>query len=268
MPALNRACLTMKVKACDEVVTILENKKINEKYFKLTFRSKKLAQGVQPGHFLMMQIGDLNDPFLRRPFSYYRASADRIEVLYEILGYGTNLLSKKKKGETVQVMGPLGNPFMVKISRKKRVLVAGGVGVPPLVFFAEKNRADYLLIGTKSKQEVMPKKELAKVKAKVLFSTDDGSYGVKGRVTLLLEDVIERDGAENIFIQTCGPMPMMNAVMALAKKYEIPGEASLDKTMGCGVGVCLGCMVKTHEGWVPSCTQGPVFSFADLVEVG
>lgn len=266
------------MKKYDEQVLILENKKINEKYFKLTFRSKKLAQGVKPGHFLMMQIGDLNDPFLRRPFSYYRASADRIEVLYEILGYGTNLLSKKKKGETVQVMGPLGNPFSSVVpvaqrqkkdsSRKKRVLVAGGVGVPPLVFFAEKNKSDYLLIGTKSKQEVMPKKELSKVKAKVLFSTDDGSYGVKGRVTLLLEDIIEKEGAENIFIQTCGPMPMMNAVMALAKKYEIPGEASLDKTMGCGVGVCLGCMVKTHEGWVPSCTQGPVFAFDDIVEAG
>lgn len=260
--------MIMSVKPYDEAVVILENKKINEKYFKLTFRSKKLAQGVKPGHFLMMQIGDKSDPFLRRPFSYYRAATDRIEVLYEILGYGTSILSKKKKGETVQAMGPLGNPFSVKIPRKKRVLVAGGVGVPPLVFFSEKNKSDYLLIGTKSKQEVMPKKELAKVKAKVLFSTDDGSYGVKGRVTLLLEDIIEKEGAENIFIQTCGPMPMMNAVMALAKKYEIPGEASLDKTMGCGVGVCLGCMVKTHEGWVPSCTQGPVFAFDDIVEAG
>ena len=216
----------------------------------------------------MMQIGDKHDPFLRRPFSYYRVSSDRIEVLYEILGYGTKLLSQKKKGGEVKVMGALGNPFSVKVSRKKRVLVAGGVGVPPLVFFAEKNKADYLLVGTKSKKEVIPKKELSKVKAKVLFSTDDGSYGVKGRVTLLLEEVIEKEGAENIFIQTCGPMPMMNAVMMIASKYEIPGEASVDMTMGCGMGVCLGCMVKTPEGWVPSCTEGPVFNFDDLVEMG
>lgn len=258
----------MSVQPSDESVTITDNSKINEKYFKLTFKSAKLSRGVKPGHFLMMQIGDQYDPFLRRPFSYYRAEKGKIEVLYEILGCGTELLSKKKKGETVQVMGPLGRPFSVKNPRKKRVLVAGGVGVPPLVFFAEKNKTDYLLIGTKSKKEVMPKKELSKVKAKVLFSTDDGSYGVKGRVTLLLEDIVLKEGAENIFIQTCGPMPMMNAVMALAKKFEIPGEASLDKTMGCGVGVCLGCMVKTHEGWVPSCTQGPVFAFDQLVEVG
>lgn len=256
------------MKKFDERVTIFENKKINEKYFKLTFRSKNLARNVKPGQFLMIQIGDQFDPFLRRPFSYYRVGSDRVEVLYEILGYGTDLLSKKKKGETVKVMGPLGKPFAVESLRSKRVLVAGGVGVPPLVFFSEKVKSDYLLIGTKSKKEVMPKKELSKVKAKVLFSTDDGSYGTKGRVTLLLERVIEKEGAENIFIQTCGPMPMMNAVMALAKKYAIPGEASLDKTMGCGMGVCLGCMVKTHAGWVPSCTEGPVFAFDDLVEVG
>ncbi len=252
----------------DESVTVIENARVNGKYFKLIFRSKNLARNVKPGQFLMLQIGDKEDPFLRRPFSYFRTHQDRIEVLYEILGYGTRQLSKKKKGDTVKVLGALGNPFTVKAPRKKRVLVAGGVGVPPLVFFSEQNKADYLLIGTKSKQEVLPKKELAKVKAKVLFSTDDGSYGVKGRVTLLLEDVIQKEGAENIFIQTCGPMPMMNAVMTIAKKYEIPGEASLDETMGCGMGVCLGCMVKTPEGWVPSCTKGPIFAFDQLVEMG
>ena len=259
----------------DETVNVANNIRVNEKYYKLSFRSKNLSRSVKPGQFLMIQIGVKDDPYLRRPFSYYRLPAGRqaqaeghVEILYEILGYGTGLLSQKRKGDKLQVMGPLGNPFSVKIPKPKRVLVAGGVGVPPLVFFAEKNKTDYLLIGTKSKQEVMPKKELAKVKAKILFSTDDGSYGVKGRVTGLLEDIIEKEGAENIFIQTCGPMPMMNAVMAIAKKYEIPGEASLDQTMGCGMGVCLGCMVKTHEGWVPSCTQGPVFCFNDLVEMG
>lgn len=251
----------------DESVVIVENSRVNEKYYKLVFRSKNLARGVVPGQFLMIQIGDKHDPYLRRPFSYYRTHSDRIEVLYEILGYGTSLLSKKKKGDEVKVMGALGNPFSVKKPRPKRVLIAGGVGVPPLVFFAEKNKSDYLLIGTKSKREVMPKKELSKVKAKILFSTDDGSYGVKGRVTTLLQEVIEKEGAENLFIQTCGPMPMMNAVMMIARKYEIPGEASLDQTMGCGMGICLGCMVKTHEGWVPSCTKGPIFNFDELVEM-
>jgi len=147
----------------------------------------------------------------------------------------------------------------------KRILVAGGVGVPPLVFLAERHPIDYLLIGTKTSKEILPRKELAKVRGKVLYSTNDGSRGVKGYVTELLESVIEKESPENLFIQTCGPNIMMEAVMDMAAKYEIPGEASLDKEMACGVGACLGCMVQTKKGLVPSCTEGPVFRFDQLL---
>ena len=101
-------------------------------------------------------------------------------MLYEILGRGTGILSKKKKGDSLQVLGPLGRAFTSKVPGKKRVLIAGGVGVPPLIYLAETFKMDYLLIGSKSKAEVMPKRELSKVKAKVLYSTNDGSYGKKG----------------------------------------------------------------------------------------
>ena len=249
----------------DESVTILENRKVNAEYFKLAFRSRSLAREIQPGQFVQIQINSLLDPFWRRPFSYYRIISDRVEILYEILGRGTALLATKKKGETLKIMGPLGLPFAGKIANKKKILVAGGVGVPPLVFLAERYPVDYLLIGTKTKNEVLPKKELSKVKAKVLYSTNDGSYGVKGYVTVLLEKIIEKEKTQDLFIQTCGPKPMMHAVIKLAKKHGIEGEASLDETMACGMGVCLGCMVKTtNEGWVPSCIRGPVFKFDQL----
>ena len=248
----------------DEWVSITENKKVNEKYYKLTFRSKKLSKKVRPGQFMQMMIQPALDPFLRRPFSYYRVHGDKIEVLYEILGRGTGLLSQKQKGERLKIVGPLGRAFTPKVKKKKRVLVAGGVGVPPLIYLAETYAMDYLLIGTKSKAEVMPRKELANVKAKVLYSTNDGSYGKKGYVSVLLEEVIKKEGAENLFIQTCGPNVMMQAVMDTAVREGIEGEASIDKPMACGVGVCLGCMVKTPTGWVPSCTQGPVFRFDEI----
>ncbi len=249
----------------DETVSILENKKVNGAYFKLSFQSKSLSRGARPGQFLHIKIDDTLDPFLRRPFSYYRVTGSKIEILYEILGKGTAKLSRKTRGETLKVMGPLGNTFLSKKTRKKKVLVAGGVGVPPLVFLAERYPVDYLLIGTKSKKEVLPKNELSKVKAKIMHSTNDGSYGVKGFVTHLLDQLIDKEGAENLFIQTCGPKPMMHAVITLARKYEIEGEASFDETMACGVGACLGCMVKTkEESWVPSCTHGPVFQFSEL----
>ncbi len=250
----------------DPTVTIDDNRKVNGKYFKLIFRSKPLSRKVEPGQFMNVQLKDSLDPFLRRPFSYYRVLRSQIEILYEVLGHGTSILAGLKKGDPLKVLGPLGKPFAKKIPKgKKRVLVAGGVGVPPLVFLAERIPADYLLIGTKSKQEVLPKKELSKAKAEILYSTNDGSYGTKGFVTALLEKIIKENGAGNLFIQTCGPDIMMQAVIKIARREGIDGEASLDETMACGVGACLGCMVKTQDrGWVPSCTEGPVFSFGEL----
>jgi len=248
----------------DETVTIEDNRKVNEKYYKLIFRSPRLARGVKPGQFLHVQLGQSLDPFLRRPFSYSRTGGQRVEVLYEILGRGTALLSDFRPGMKLKIMGPLGQGFSLKVKNKKRVLVAGGVGVPPLVFLAEKIPINYLLIGTKSKAEVLPKRELAGVKAKVLYSTNDGSYGVKGFVTVLLEQIIRKEGAGRLYIQTCGPTVMMNAVMDMARRYHIPGEASMEENMACGVGACLGCMVKTDKGWTTSCTEGPVFRFDQL----
>ncbi len=250
----------------DETVRIAEHRKVNEKYYKIAFLSKPLARTIQPGQFLNIRINPDLDPFLRRPFSYYRVKGNRVEILYEILGRATAMLATKKKGDALQVMGPLGKPFTAKIKDKKRVLVAGGVGVPPLVFLAERYRMDYLLIGTKSKKEVLPKSELAHVKAKILYSTNDGSYGMKGFVTHLLEQIIQKEGKSNLFIQTCGPKVMMQAVIAMARQYGIEGEASLDEYMACTIGACLGCMVKTPEGWVPSCVEGPVFAFDRLAE--
>lgn len=250
----------------DETVVILKNQKVNEKYYKLIFQSKKLSKAVLPGQFLNVNLSDpFLDPFLRRPFSYYRILKDQIEIMYEILGRGTALLAYKKKGEKLLIAGPFGKPFAQKIPKnKKRILIAGGVGVPPLVFLAETVGADYLLMGTKSKDEVLPKKELAKVKTKVLVATNDGSYGAKGFVTVLLEEILKKEKPENLFIQTCGPNVMMAAVMKIAQGRGIAGEASIDKTMACGVGACLGCMVMTKDGWQTSCVQGPVFAFDHL----
>ncbi len=250
----------------DLPVRILENKRINGKYYKLVFRSKRLAARVEPGQFLNLQIVPGTDPFLRRPFSYYRLEDERIEILYEVLGRGTALLAARAKGDGLRISGPFGRAFKKNLGKKKRILVAGGVGVPPLVFLSERYGCDYLLIGTKSREEVLPKRELAGVRGKILYATNDGSYGLKGYVTKLLENLIKNFPAKEIFIQTCGPGVMMQAVIDIARREGLEGEASVDKPMACAVGACLGCMVKTPSGWVPSCTEGPVFKFQDICE--
>ena len=254
----------MTIKKYDEDVPLLENKKVNGKYFKLVFHSPNLSKNIKPGQFLHVRVNQGQDPFLRRPFSYFRASSGKVEILYEVLGQGTSILSGKKKGDVLRVMGPLGNAFTRDLGKKKRILVAGGVGVPPLVFLAEKYSTAYLLIGTKSKAELMPKSELKKVRAKVLCSTEDGSYGTEGRVTLLLEEILKKQHPGEFFIQTCGPKPMMESVIMIAAKYGVEGEASWDESMACGVGACLGCMVKTRGGLKRACADGPVFKFEDL----
>ena len=254
----------MANKKYDEDVYILENKKVNGKYFKLIFRSQKLSRNIKPGQFLYVRVSQGQDPYLRRPFSYFRVSPGKVEILYEVLGRGTSILSGKKKGDVFRVMGPIGNTFTEKLGKKKRILVAGGVGVPPLVFLAEQYPTEYLLIGTKSKAELLPKSELKIVRARVLCSTEDGSYGTKGRVTLLLEKILKDQHPGEFFIQTCGPKPMMEAVITIAAKYGVQGEASWDESMACGVGACLGCMVKTKDGLKRACADGPVFKFEDL----
>src|SRR3989338_10996258 len=121
----------------DETVSILENKKVNHEYYKLVFSSKRLSAGVTAGQFLNIQIENHEGLLLRRPFSYYRIRGQKIEILYEILGRGTSLLAEKRKGHTLKALGPLGKPFTAKLNGKKRILVAGGVGVPSLIFLAE-----------------------------------------------------------------------------------------------------------------------------------
>lgn len=257
----------MKENIFDETIKILENKKINQKYYKLSFLSHKLSSKVSPGQFLHVQINTSEDPFLRRPFSYYKVSGKRVEILYEVLGRGTKILSEKTKGMEIKVMGPLGKGFRAEVKNKKRVLIAGGIGVPPMIFLAEKFRTDYILIGTRSKNEIIPKSELEKVRAKIYYSTDDGSYGIKGNALSLLEKVLKTETPKNIFIQTCGPKQMMDAILKKAKKLNMEGEASLDESMACGVGACLGCMVETTDGMVPSCTCGPVFNFEKIKKI-
>lgn len=250
----------------DETVKVLKNFRVNGEYYKLSFRSKHLARNVRPGQFLHIQIREGQDPFLRRPFSYYQVRGDEIEILYEILGRGTALLAQAGKGERLQVMGPLGREFSRKIGRKKRILVGGGVGVPPLVFLAERYGCDRFFIGTKNKKEVLPSEEIQKFRRQVFYTTEDGSFGIRGLVTELLERYLDRERGEagDYFIQTCGPNRMMKRVMEIASHYGVEGEASWDERMACGVGVCLGCMVWTRQGWTPSCTEGPVFRFDEM----
>ncbi len=247
---------------------IVSNKKICPRFYRLCFDAGPMVSKIQPGQFVHIRVNDGLTPFFRRPFSVYRAKK-HVEILYEVVGLGTTLLSEKKQGDVLDVLGPLGNPFsMPPETTKQIVMIAGGVGVAPFLVLSDFFRrgkaclAPTLLYGGRTREHVWNMKEFKQNGCKVYVSTMDGSIGVKGRVSKLFSK-INKDPATT-FIYTCGPKPMMAAVQDFAKKHGLQGEACCEAAMACGLGACLGCSVPTKSGYKTACYDGPVF---DLNEV-
>lgn len=249
---------------------VIANKKISQKYFQLTFASAKIASFARPGQFIEIKITDTVDPLLRRPLSVHQAKGKSFSVLCEIVGKATQILSQKKTGEYLDIIGPLGNGFNYSPPARQPasapVLVAGGMGVAPLVFLAEKLKRSpaMVLIGAKTKNNILCQKEFKKIGCDVRIATDDGSAGFKGRVTDLLKQVLF---AANLpaTIYACGPKPMLRELAHICKDYKIPAEMSLEAHMSCGFGACLGCAVNTKTGFQRVCLEGPVFKAEDLI---
>jgi dihydroorotate dehydrogenase electron transfer subunit len=233
---------------------IVSNEKIKRDIFLLKVKDNKIAANVVPGQFVHVKIGDSFLPLLRRPFSIHDVDGNIFTILYKIRGRGTFLLSKYRPGDQVDIIGPLGNGFDVK--KYDRVgLVAGGMGVAPIYFLTRKLQVRELtiLLGTKTKEELVHVDGFSKL-GKLKITTEDGSLGTKGMVTDMLEDIIGVD-----FIAACGPNPMLRVVKSFTAKHNIPCQLSLEGRMACGLGVCLGCAVKSANSYKYVCKDGPVF---------
>ena len=248
----------------DSSLPIVENVQINESYWKLVVKAPRLARSVKPGHFVNVRVGDSFEPLLRRPFSIYRTHhTDKVDLLYEVVGKGTFLMSRLQKGDEVQILGPLGSLFSKPKKKEVSILVGGGVGIVPMIYWDEVYGADYLIMGYRNAGQVFPLSELKNKKSMKFVSTNDGSAGKKGFVTDILRPILEKEAARGskCRVYTCGPTVMMNAVKVMAEEFGMPGELSVEETMACGVGACLGCVVKTKDGYETSCQKGPVYSF-------
>lgn len=248
---------------------IYNNLKIGENYFHLTLNARSIAGTCVPGQFVEVRIADSTEPLLRRPLSIHRAGASRIEILYEAVGKGTELLSRKKTGESLDMIGPLGNGFTVQRKPKTvNILVAGGMGVAPLVFLAETlaSRDVLVLIGARTKKQILCEKEFKKFGCDVKIATDDGSRGFKGRVTDLLAELLRtKHDVRSTALYACGPKPMLKAISEISKTHNIPAQISMEEHMACGIGACLGCVVKTKNGYQRVCKDGPVFDAREIV---
>lgn len=217
-----------------------------------------------PGQFVMLKVPCI-DTLLRRPFSICRMKDGILEVCYKVRGKGTFALSTAKVGEKLWVMGPLGNGF--KISGQI-LLIAGGYGIAPLLGLAEKLAVSRrpsvvsLFYGASSKEHLLYLDEFKKLEVELHITTEDGSMGQKGMVTDILNEHLRRTkDEERRTILACGPHGMLAEVAKIAKKRKIDCEVSLEASMACGIGVCMGCAVKAKDdGYLMACKDGPVFN--------
>jgi dihydroorotate dehydrogenase electron transfer subunit len=213
----------------------------------------------------MMKVREGIDPLLRRPFSFHRIHKKGFEILYEVAGKGTQLITEIEQGEEVDLLGPLGKGFVLHRGLRKAILVGGGIGCAPLFALGErlKRKADIVIyLGTKNSSSLLRVKEF-KTLGKVFIATEDGSKGFRGMVTdLLVKNVRTSDPSYCLF--SCGPQEMLKNVSEFARRNGFPCQVSLEAYMGCGIGACLGCAVKVKTGngtfdYQRVCSDGPVF---------
>jgi len=222
--------------------------------------------GFEPGQFVMLSPGartgvDRSDPLLPRPMAIYRARGDEIEVLYKVVGRGTGLLSQVRSGERVRVVGPLGLGFREPGPGERAVVVAGGTGVASVYELAARlaGRFDVVvLLGARTRDDLMGRDDFAALDVRLEIATEDGSEGIEGLVTALLESELGAGGPARVY--ACGPTAMMRAAAERAASRGAACVVSLENTMACGFGVCLGCAAPLSDGGSALvCRDGPVF---------
>jgi dihydroorotate dehydrogenase electron transfer subunit len=273
------------------------NRPISAAYRHLGILTPGFPQAFAPGQFVMVRPSLAVDPFLPRAFSIYRIepSADRrapvVEILYKVLGKGTQCLSRQEPGQEIELLGPLGNSFTVHRDADVAVLVAGGIGVPPIAALARhiRNpqsaiRSCVVFLGGKTSEDILCVKDFQGAGATVHITTEDGSCGTRGLITDLLAPFLGSVGdranwrlgnqegssrrvAESpsrLCIFTCGPPGMLAAVARLAENFGVACQTSVEANMACGFGACMGCAIEARSnGSGPTyklvCKDGPVF---------
>ncbi len=247
-------------------LTVNSVEALSDKHVLIKLTDDKPLPEMLPGQFVEVRVDNSPSTFLRRPISINNVDHDRNELwlLVAAVGDGTRQLQKLQKGDRLNCMLPLGNSFtMPTDSAQKVLLVGGGVGVAPLLYFGKRIKAmggePTFLLGARSAKDVL-ERELFEQVGRVFITTEDGSEGEKGFVTnhsILAQEHFDR-------ISTCGPKPMMMAVARYAFKNDIECEVSLENKMACGVGACLCCVEKTVEGNKCVCKEGPVMNIKKL----
>ena len=257
----------------DERVRLLAKEEVAQDFFWTRFKAPGIAAEGIPGQFVEIQVGEGETPFLRLPLSICAVDrqAGSCDLLFEAVGPKTEALKGMGIGDETACLGPLGRGFQAPPGGRTALLVGGGIGIPPLLFWGEVLRAEgfrtTLLAGARTANKHLPDSLLTVDAQKVRRATDDGSMGHAGLVTDLLAEELE--GKDEYAVFTCGPHGMMAAVAALCAEREVDCQVSLEEYMACGIGICVGCVVEVipemgeggsdYERYRRVCVDGPVF---------
>jgi len=247
-----------------EKTRVLSQSKIASDVYSIWLETKDIACDAKPGQFVSVYSND-GTKLLPRPISICEVNSNEgiLRLVYRVVGVGTKEFSKYKSGDTVEVLGPLGNGF--PLSNHSAILIGGGIGIPPMLELS-KNLSGKKQIILGYKDELFLNDELSQY-GYVYVSTEDGSRGVRGNVI----DTIKANRVTGDVIYACGPAPMLKAVKSYAEENNIKAWLSLEEKMACGVGACLACVCKTKEIDEHSnvynarvCKEGPVFSSEEV----
>jgi len=274
---------------------VTKNERVGENGYRLTLDFSKDDHPPIPGQFYNIRCTGEMDPLLRRPFSMHRFTKENgilcLQILYRVIGKGTEWLSARRKGETLDLIGPLGNGFVLS-ERTDVVLAARGIGIAPLCAVADAVRSLnpgmhlHILMGARFKDRVFYLKELERLGTLHLY-TDDGSLGFHGRAPELLLHLLETGKVpRTCSLYACGPAPMLMELSALSERFGFNGQVALEAHMGCGFGACLSCAVplrpasiKKNASWTKSalqwsedgrtcysliCKDGPVYDIREI----
>lgn len=237
---------------------ILANNKISHNMYKITLSGNFKGQ---PGQFYMIKGWNGLDPFLARPMSISDIENGELTILYELVGRGTHIISKLRKGDKLSLLGPLGTSYSTKIKNKKIALVGGGSGIAPLLFLArELSKCENVEMDLYAgfRQTSFYIDEFKDYLSNISISTESGLEGHMGYII----DIIDFEKYDKIY--TCGPGPMTKAILKKTedrKKLEV----SLENRMACGIGICYGCNVETKTGMKRVCKEGPIFNGSELI---
>ena len=254
---------------------ILKTEKIIDGIYKFTIKAPEIANVAKAGQFLEIQVSKTGEVFLRRPISIYNINKEvgEVEFIFQVKGKGTEILSAKNKGETINILGPLGNGSFSIGKYKKVAIIGGGIGTYPLYELAKELKGISedvtMYMGFRNKDLVTLEKEFEDVTNRVVITTDDGSYKQKGFALDVLKEDCKKEKPDIIF--ACGPLPMLKAVQSFANENNIKCEMSLEERMGCGIYACVGCNVRIvtenpeEVKYKYVCTNGPVFSSKEVI---